>query len=144
MVGVLIATHGNLGIATLNTIELIAGPQKNVKVLGLYHEDDPELFGDKILDGIKELKEGGCSDVLIILDFYGGTPCNQTIKLMKDQKLWAITGVNLPMLLEILLSDRDMLSPEELINLGIKKGRKGILNLTQKVEDLMGGKVIQK
>jgi len=134
MIGVLIVTHGDLGKELLKSAELIVGKQNNVATLGLFHGDSMDGFREKITKTIKELEEG--EGVLVFVDLYGGSPSNATAmnmkKFFKNTKFECITGVNLPMVLEALMS-RSSYNLESLKEHCIQTGLLGIRDLYQQL-----------
>ncbi len=126
MAGIIIAAHGNMAKAMLESAELIVGKQENVETLGLNHGDSIDEFSRRLKEGIEKYKDEG---VLILLDFYGGTPFNTSAvvinKFAKECELECLTGVNLPMLLELFLN-RDTMKLKDLKNLCTQVGMSGI------------------
>lgn len=126
MAGIIIAAHGNMAKAMLESAELIVGKQDKVETLGLNHGDSIDEFSKKLENGIEKYKEEG---TLVLLDFYGGTPFNTSAiiinKLAKECELECLTGVNLPMLLELFLN-RDTMKLKELKALCEEVGISGI------------------
>lgn len=103
MVGILIVTHGNLGLELLKSAELIVGKQNNTLALGLFHGDNIDDFKKRVMKYIKNLDEG--EGVLAFTDLYGGSPSNviaMNLREIQSIKFECITGVNLPMILEAL------------------------------------------
>lgn len=106
MVGILIVTHGDLGKALKSSSEFIMGEKQNIRSLGLYHGEDIEDLVERIKKEITYLtKEFDNNEVLVFVDMFGGSPSNATARAINDlgdkQKVECITGVNLPMLLEV-------------------------------------------
>lgn len=102
MIGVVVVTHGDLGKACVEAVELIAGPQTNVETLGLRHGDSPDELEKRIMDTLNRLDEG--DGVLTLVDFYGGTPANLVLKCMQNKRFLCVAGLNMPMLVEALTS----------------------------------------
>lgn len=138
MTGVLIATHYNIGKAILETADMVIGQQEQAEAIGIYGEMDPCTFGEEILKKIENMLAGGCDEVLVLLDLFGGTPCNEVVKLLRKHKLQILTGLNLPMILEILLADRHVTTAAGLLEIGEKSGRKGIINVTGRIAEMSG------
>lgn len=114
MIGVLIVTHGGFAEGLLSAVELIAGKQEKVKTIGLYHGDGIDEFGDKVKNAYEELDDG--DGVMIFVDILGGSPSNVVMKLMAEKSgVMAIAGVNMPMLVEAVMS-REGNTLEELCN----------------------------
>ncbi|MDD4569999.1 MAG: PTS sugar transporter subunit IIA [Tepidanaerobacteraceae bacterium] len=120
---IIIATHGDLGRALLSSAELICGKQENVVVLSIKHQvnmDDFKLLIEKELENFADEKAP-----LILVDVFGGSPSNAAVMQIKDHDITVMTGVNLPMLLEI-LSGREACGLDELVKLGFEAGTQGI------------------
>ncbi|WP_029688167.1 PTS sugar transporter subunit IIA [Thermoanaerobacter sp. A7A] len=110
---VLIITHGNFGKGLLNGIEVIMGKQENVLALGLNLGDNIELLRAEVEKIVREkLREN--KEVIIAVDLFGGSPFNIALYVMKNYDVKVITGINMPMLIE-LLSSINMYDIDELL-----------------------------
>lgn len=130
MVGILIATHGEFAAGILNAAELIIGKQEKCKVLSLYHGDDITGFGESICNGVMELDDG--EGVLILTDLFSASPANQVVlnyPQLREYKFKAITGVNLPMLLEAIGKRMVKENLDSIAEAAILSGRNGIKDL---------------
>ena len=68
--------------------------------------------------------------VLVLADLFGGSPFNATASNMKNLKFKCLTGMNLPMLLEALISKED----GDLKELTVKcdeAGKEGIIKIEE-------------
>lgn len=126
MVSILIITHGGFGKEIIKSMEMIMGKQDDVYFLGLYPEEDPAVFSVKVKDKIIELNQNG--EVLVMVDVFGGTPSNASASNMKDLKFECVTGVSLPMLIEVALN-RSRSSLDELVEMAIMAGTNCVINL---------------
>lgn len=100
MIGIVFVAHGSLGKAMLEAVELIAGKQEHVETIGLYHGDCPEELHTQIEAAIVRQDSG--EGVLVLVDFYGGTPANQTMSLMGNLNFDCLAGMNMGMSIEAL------------------------------------------
>ncbi|MTI94545.1 MAG: PTS sugar transporter subunit IIA [Firmicutes bacterium] len=101
MLGVLIISHGDLAAGLLNAAEMIMGAQEQVRAEGLQPEMSPESFGETLRAAVKELDSG--DGVLVLADLFGGSPANTAAYLLHEEfNVDVVTGVSLPMLLEVL------------------------------------------
>ena len=126
MVSILIITHGGFGKEIIKSMEMIMGKQYDVYFLGLYPEEDPAVFSMKVKEKIIELNQNG--EVLVMVDVFGGTPSNASASNMKDLKFECVTGVSLPMLIEVALN-RSRSSLDELVEMAIMAGTNCVINL---------------
>ncbi len=111
MIGIVIATHGGLGQALLDTAEFILGRKPEAaNFVSINIDEDPEQLRNRIARGIKEVNRR--DGVLVMTDMFGGTPSNICYSFLEDGKVEVISGVNLPMLLRTIGSreNRDLAS----------------------------------
>jgi PTS system mannose-specific IIA component len=128
MIGVLIVTHGNLSTGLMESVELIMGKQEKVKTLTLHHGDNVEVLKGQIKKDIEELNDG--DGVIVLTDVFGGSPTNATVINMQNLEFQAITGVNLPMLLETFCL-REEMDLEPLTKHLVESGKEGIKDLKE-------------
>lgn len=96
---IVIGTHGSFGEELANSARMIAGTLENVQCCSLlpdYSFEDYMHLVDETLS-----KQEGFTIVLV--DLYGGTPCNVCTVLSKKYHYQVLTGVNLPMLIDLYL-----------------------------------------
>lgn len=123
MVSVLLVGHGSLAQGMLDAASLILGPQQGVEAFGLGPGEDPAAFADVVRHVAGRSTSGG---VLVLADMLGGSPANAMAAVLGDcPKARLVTGLNLPMLLEVLLS-RASCSVDELVEVALRAGREGV------------------
>jgi PTS system ascorbate-specific IIA component len=98
---------------------------KNMRVLSVWAEDDPQLKMTEGEELIKELDSG--SGVLILVDVFGATPSNIGRRLCHAERVEGVAGVNLPMLLRVVGANNKNLT--ELANLALEGGRECIIHM---------------
>lgn len=138
MIGILIATHGDMATGMLDSVELIMGKQSNCQTISLCHGDSIELFGDSIRQAIINLDEG--EGVLVFTDLFSASPYNQTAivsQKLKEHKFRSVTGVNLPMLLEAFGRRFSDVTVDELATIVMETGKTGIKELFTELEKVM-------
>lgn len=132
MVGVVIFTHGTLGESLIRSAELIVGKPKNCVSVGLEHGDSLTEFEKRCAESIEAVDEG--EGVIAFVDFYGGTPANTVIKYRNKRKMPCVTGVNMPMLLEVLTARTQCRSLNELEVICVKTGKENIFEIGAKLK----------
>lgn len=128
MINVLIMTHGGLAEGVCDSAAMILGQQKGLEWLSF--EMDWSL--DKLVAELLAHLDSYDRDdpVLVLLDVFGGTPSNAiALALGGGRDLYAVTGVNLPMLLEVLTNRDGIGSPEELVRVAVEAGKNGIIDV---------------
>ena len=100
MVSIVLASHGDLAEGLKMTGSMVFGDQPNVATVSLMPSMGPDDFRQKVEEAVASFDDP--EDVLFLVDLWGGTPFNQISGLFDAHPNWAIlTGVNLPMLVEV-------------------------------------------
>ena len=100
MVSIVLASHGDLAEGLKMTGSMVFGDQPNVATVSLMPSMGPDDFRQKVEEAVASFDDP--EDVLFLVDLWGGTPFNQISGLFDAHPSWAIlTGVNLPMLVEV-------------------------------------------
>jgi mannose PTS system EIIA component len=132
MIHVLVVSHGDLGKSLITSAEMIAGPLEEVSAISLLPSENLDTFGEK-LD--KHLDTLGDKEVLVLIDLFGGTPCNVAARAMARPNVESVSGANLPMLLEVVLSGRGQAnSAKDLADMAEVAGRKSIKNIRRMLD----------
>lgn len=101
MVGVLLISHGNLGLSLADCAHHVLGRvPDNLAIMGVEKHDDPEAKRLEAEGLIAQLEQG--DGVVVLTDMVGGTPANITGRLVQAGRVEAVAGVNLPMLVRAL------------------------------------------
>lgn len=99
MVGVVIVTHGQVGLEMLRTAQEIVGRIERAEAVTIEAAEKIERARAKIEAAIKRVNTG--AGVLILTDMFGGTPSNLGLSFLEKGALEVVTGVNLPMLIKL-------------------------------------------
>ncbi|HET9148224.1 MAG TPA: PTS sugar transporter subunit IIA [Acetobacteraceae bacterium] len=99
MIGLVLVTHGNLGIALREAMEHVVGAQRHVATVSVESDADIESQRGEIASRVAEVDTG--DGVVVLTDMFGGTPCNLAMSMMNRPDVEVIAGVNLPMLVKL-------------------------------------------
>jgi PTS system mannose-specific IIA component len=106
MIGVVLATHGELGRALIGAMEMIVGAQSLVAALSLQVADRIEDATSRLQEALGVADEG--DGVLVLTDMLGGTPSNLCLALIGGPRpVEVVSGVSLPMLLKAVQARRE-------------------------------------
>ncbi|RII32169.1 PTS mannose transporter subunit IID [Clostridium chromiireducens] len=133
MISVIVGTHGMFSEEILKSAEMIFGGQENVASVTFKPGEGVDNLVEKYNEVINELdsKDG----VLFMVDLFGGSPFNAaSIIAMKHENMEIVTGVNLPMILEV-LGSRDFSSLSELLEIANNSGKDAIKVLNKNLEE---------
>ncbi|SRR5699024_4291086 len=122
---IVVASHGAFCHGLVESYKMIAGDNSDIYAVSLTDEGIGEFSRElsKLVD--KLILE---DDILIMTDIQGGTPYNESLKYMLDkpENIKVISGMNLPMLIEIGLALNNDMEIDQLVNRAVEIGRKSI------------------
>lgn len=126
MVGIIIATHGEFANGIFQSASMIFGEQPNVKACTLMPSEGPDDIRRKMQEGIDSFDNQ--DNILFLVDLWGGTPFNQANNLIsgKEDKWAIVTGLNLPMLIEVYSARSFMDTAQEVATHILSPGRDGV------------------
>jgi len=105
MIGIIVCGHGNLPREFVRAAETICGTQENLCAISVQMWEDADTVRRHYEEAIEALGISG--GVLFLCDVFGGTPFNEASRLVAAHDSYGIvTGVNLPLLIELLTSRR--------------------------------------
>lgn len=100
MLAIVVGTHGSFAEELVKTCEMICGATVNVRAVTLVPGEGTEDLAKKYEEALTSLdtKDG----VLFLNDLFGGSPYNAACRIaVKSGQYGIVTGVNLPMLIEM-------------------------------------------
>lgn len=137
MIALIVSTHGRFSEELVRSSEMIFGKQENIKFVTFEPGESVDDLIEKYKNAIKSMdyKDG----LLFLVDLFGGSPYNAASRIaINNPDMDIVTGVNLPMLLEIFAS-RGFLKLWELsdsaVNAGIDSMKSFKSNLNKRVEE---------
>lgn len=133
MIGLVLVAHGPLPDALLASAAMIAGEFEQIAKLSLMPGDGLEDLIDRLRAAAEAVDSG--DGVLILLDLFGGTPSNAaTLITQQREKTRAVSGVNIPMLLEVLLSRPYQDDIKSLTETAYSSGMQGVVDIVEAFE----------
>jgi mannose PTS system EIIA component len=123
MVGLVVATHGNLAEELLRTATGIVGPLERCEGVSVGAESSMEDARSRLGEAIRRVDDG--QGVLVLTDMFGGTPANLALTFL-DERIEVVTGVNLPMVLKLATGRQETPGVRALAELVSGYGQKNI------------------
>ncbi|HIX35453.1 MAG TPA: PTS system fructose subfamily transporter subunit IIA [Candidatus Limosilactobacillus merdigallinarum] len=122
----LVVTHGDMGVETVKSLELLMGEQKNVSALGLHEGENVDALKDKVVEVLdKNAKE--YDETVVIVDLLGGSPSNVALRSLANyHELKIVTGLSMPLLINLVNFTDSEDDTVKLINDSIKVAQDGI------------------
>jgi len=132
MIGIVLISHGNFAEGLLDAAEMITGEAEKIACIGLQPMDDVDQLVDRIQDAVDQVNDG--DGVLLLVDLFGASPFNAGGRLFLEKKdhLELVTGMNLPMLVELLVA-REGLNLDDASQMVLQAGVSGISRLSDKI-----------
>ena len=126
MIGFILTGHGQFSNGLASAVDMVAGDQPAFQIVP-FEGDHAAEYGDELRAAIQQMHDA-CEGVLVFVDLLGGTPFNQAMMISQEiDNVEVVTGANLPMLLELVLT-RDGSTLEELAGQAVEIGQTGIVN----------------
>lgn len=99
MIGIVIVAHGRLAEEYRSAMEHVVGHQDGVRTIAIGAEDDRSTKQTEICDAADAVDSG--SGVIVVVDMFGGSPSNLSIKACNPENRRIMYGANLPMLIKL-------------------------------------------
>jgi PTS system mannose-specific IIA component len=136
MVGLVVATHGQLAAELLRTAESIVGPVPCATAVSVDSATSVEEARARLATAIHRVGADG-EGVLVLTDMFGGTPANLALTFL-DEQIEVVTGVNLPMLMKLASSRGNGLAAAA--ELATAQGQKNITLASALLRDRVAAK----
>ena len=133
MIHLILISHGDYAKAMIESAELILGQQSNVTTFGFYLGDSVDQLQESVANELMKVQVD--KDVLVLTDMFSGSPFNAAAALMQENSFHHITGINLPLLLEILMSRGEM-SVEEICKNVMEIKKDTIIHVNKFLEEM--------
>ena len=132
MLGIIVGTHGHLAEELVNTCAMICGQPDNLTTVTLVPGEGPEDLMAKYNKAMEEMDT--TNGVIILNDLFGGSPYNAASRVASERdNTDIVTGINLPMLLEV-LDVKDGASLDELVETAKEVGVAAVKSFRQPKE----------
>ncbi len=103
MVGIVIATHGAIGQALLETAtDMVGQPVSGLVAVSIPADVDRATGWNTLVAAVDTVDED--DGVLILVDMFGGTASTLALSLLAERNVEVLTGVNLAMVLRTILN----------------------------------------
>ena len=127
MIGFILTGHGDFSVGLKSAIDMVAGDQPEFEIVP-FEGSQAATYGDTLRDAISAMRTE-CDGVLVFVDLLGGTPFNQAMMVANDiENVEVVTGTNLPMLIELLLTRSGAAGLEDLAAQAVAVGQTGIVH----------------
>jgi PTS system mannose-specific IIA component len=128
LIGIVLAAHGSLPKAFVESCQMIIGDVEQIATVSLMPGDSLEGLVERIREAVQQVNTG--DGALILLDLFGGTPANASALLTQElEQVYAVSGINFPMLAEVVMLRMSSNDIQELTATAVSAGQAGIVNI---------------
>ena len=132
---IILVSHGSFSKGLYQSMELVLGPQENLAYVGLYPEQGVDILKENIEKEFKEAKEN--EEILVLTDLFYGSPFNAVVQLMNKYDVYHLTGINVPLLMEILIMRSNGKNAEEICEEAMKLAGSTVQDVRKYLADMM-------
>jgi fructoselysine and glucoselysine-specific PTS system IIA component len=100
----LITAHGNFASGIKSSLDIIIGHTENVFVIDAY-VDGNKSIEDELSDVLENIKPD--DELVVFSDLMGGSITNQILRFALKENVHVVSGMNLPLLIDIILADTE-------------------------------------
>ena len=112
---------------------MILGEQKNFDSIGFYEGDELTNYGNKVKE-ITDRYEKMNMQYIIFVDLLGASPFNASAIALAAKDSRIVTGVNLPMILEVLMNRNDSSDIDALLKNALASSRDSMKIINTKID----------
>ena len=109
---VIAVSHGSYSKGLVESTQMLVGEQENLVAYGLFPEQTVATLTEKLEAEIQNTKEG--EEILFVSDLFHGSPFNAIVSLMEHHDIYHVTGINLPLMVEVMMGRYAGKSAEEI------------------------------
>ncbi len=132
---IILVSHGSFSKGLYQTMEMVLGPQENLAYVGLYPEQGVDILKENIEKEFKEAKEN--EEILVLTDLFYGSPFNAVVQLMNKYDVYHLTGINIPLLMEILIMRSNGKNAEEICEEAMKLAGSTVQDVRKYLADMI-------
>lgn len=121
-ISLFIFNHGRFGEELIKSAELITGKIEDIQAFSLL----PGMSIEDFYESVKEPLLNTEKQKLILCDLFGGTPCNVAMMMSLQTDVEIVCGVNLPMLIDVVLSRGSGKALKDIMNSALETGQKSV------------------
>lgn len=131
MIGLILTGHANFATGLTSSVHLIAGEQEAFESVDFPPSYSTEKLAEDLTQALDRLKD--CEGIIVFTDLMGGSPFNVTAQLTREmENVRVISGTNLPMLVDIVLSRKFMDDLDMLVDSVLETGREQVMKYEYK------------
>lgn len=134
MISVILVSHGGMAAGMVQSVEMLIGEQPSLSSITFEPEDGLNDLTEKVEKALHAAREKG--EVIIMTDIPNGTPFNCVSRLMEHNDFRHLTGMNLPMVIDVVSQVEDGCTAQELCENTLEPSRMAIIDVNAWMKEL--------
>jgi len=134
MFSIILVSHAEVASSMIDSVQMVMGDQKQLCAFEVMPGDSPDELVKLLEQMLTAAMQSG--DVVVLSDFSLGTPFNMLCSLMQKHDFYHLTGMNLPMLINLLKNRQNGLSVQISCRAAIDAARTQIFDVIEFVKEL--------
>jgi mannose/fructose-specific phosphotransferase system component IIA len=122
----LLATHGHFASGIKSALEIIVGEQENLQTIDAYVD---ETNFEEQLDAYLSTINMDEDTLLVITDLFGGSVNQKIIDKLQNENVHIVTGLNLPLLLELQMLNEEDCTKENIASI-VEKSKQQVQSIS--------------
>ena len=98
---VIAVSHGSYSKGLVESTQMLVGEQEDLVAYGLFPEQTVATLTEKLKAEIDQNEDG--EQILFVSDLFHGSPFNAIVSLMEHHDIYHVTGINLPLMVEVMM-----------------------------------------
>lgn len=98
---VIAVSHGSYSKGLVESTQMLVGEQEDLVAYGLFPEQTVATLTEKLKAEIDQTGDG--EEILFVYDLFHGSPFNAIVSLMEHHDIYHVTGINLPLMVEVMM-----------------------------------------
>ena len=98
---VIAVSHGSYLKGLVESTQMLVGEQEDLVAYGLFPEQTVATLTEKLKAEIDQTGDG--EEILFVSDLFHGSPFNAIVSLMEHHDIYHVTGINLPLMVEVMM-----------------------------------------
>ncbi len=137
MIGVIVLSHAHAASGLLEAARHVLGDAPLAEALDIPEQMATDTIREALRASLKRCDTG--DGALILVDMFGGTPCNVAMEFLAPARVEIVTGVNAPMLIKALNARRQEKDIARLADRVREAGRSYIRRAADLLDPVAGG-----
>lgn len=134
MISYILISHGSMAVGVMDDLELVTGKTEHIYALGLAWGETTKSFSSRLELLIRKCLPLG--EVIVVSDFFLGTPFNVTIPLGERYQFHHLTGMSMPMMLSLVCDYTEGANVQELCATALRKAKEQPMDVNQFVKEM--------